>query len=110
MTENEQQKPWATTFDKYGDPTGELVGSTEGLRRLRGLIDEALAKGEVSLEPGAGFDFEKIRVSSKHSKEEAEARETPARTFSKFGCLAIIVILGLIALLGLIKGFEIIFS
>jgi len=110
MSDDEQKKVWVTAYDRYGDPTGELVGSAEGFRHLRGFIDEALEKGEVTLPPKAGFDFLKIRVTSKDPKEEAEARETPARTFSKFGCLAVIVILGLIALLGLVKGFEIIFE
>jgi len=42
-----QTKPrsaaWGTSYDKYGDPSGEFTASREGLVYLRAKIDEALA-------------------------------------------------------------------
>jgi hypothetical protein len=99
-------KPWVTTCDKYGDLSGELAGNPEGLRRLRDLIDEALAKGSVEIPRDAGFDFCSITVQSKHP-EEAPSEETTKQKFAKFGCLSVLAILGLLAVAGGVKVFEI---
>jgi hypothetical protein len=57
---------WGTSYDKYGDPSGEFTASREGLLYLRDRIDEALEKGEARIEEGRDFDFERIRTDKVH--------------------------------------------
>ncbi len=106
MNEPLSSKPWVTIYDKWGDPTGEIAGSPEGLRRLRELIDEALVNGSVEIAPDVGFDFRSIKVSEK--LENTPSIETTKQKFSNFGCLAALAILGLLVFMGGIKAFEII--
>lgn len=106
MKEPLSSKPWATTGDRYGDPSGELAGNPDGLRRLRDLIDEALEKGSVEITPDAGFDFRAIRVHDKHPEEDGPV-ETRGQKAIKYGCLSLIALIGLLAVVGGIKVFEI---
>jgi len=105
MREPLSSKPWATTSDAYGDPSGELVGNTAGLRRLRDLIDEAIQKGEVTIEKDAGFDFCAIKVQELHP-EEKKPVETRQQKLTKFGCLSVLAILGLLVIVGLFQVFA----
>jgi hypothetical protein len=53
-------KPWVTTADEYGDPTGTLAGNEKGLKLLKEKIDEALIHGKASCE-GMDADFIEIK-------------------------------------------------
>ncbi len=57
---------WGTSYDKYGDPSGEFSASREGLVYFRSKIDEALEKGEAQIEEGRQFDFERIKMETVH--------------------------------------------
>ncbi len=98
-------KPWATAYDKYGDPAGEVTGNPEGLRRLRDMIDEALVKGEVEVPRDAGFDFCKIKVQEKHP-EEKPSTETTRDKLIKGGCISVLLILAFLVLAGVVKTIE----
>ena len=102
MSEPLSSKPWATTCDAYGDPSGELAGNADGLRLLRDLIDEALVKGEVILVKDAGFDFQAIKVQPLHPEEKKRV-ETPQQKFLKYGCLSVFVILGILVIAGIFQ-------
>jgi hypothetical protein len=105
MSDPLSSKPWVTTADKGGDPSGVLAGNSEGLRRLRDLIGEALAKGSVKIPQEEGFDFSAITVLVKHPAEEPSTETLKERLF-KFGCLSVLAILGLLVIAGAIKTFE----
>lgn len=69
-----QTKPrsttWGTSYDKYGDPSGEFTASKEGLIYLRDRIDEALEHGEARVEEGRDFDFGRIKVDENHPLDQ----------------------------------------
>jgi hypothetical protein len=57
---------WGTAYDRFGDQSEEFTANREGLRYLKGKIDEALEKGEANIDGETLFDFEKIVVSEIH--------------------------------------------
>ena len=57
---------WGTSYDKYGDPSGDFCASRQGLVYLRSKIDQALEKGEAPIEEGHQFDFERLKIQEVH--------------------------------------------
>jgi hypothetical protein len=90
MSASESPKPWATAYDWHGEPSGVLMGDTEGLRRLRDLIDEALERGRASVGPNLEFDFSAIEISTSRP-QETESHSALKEGLVKFGCLAFLV-------------------
>jgi len=104
-----QTKPrsaaWGTSYDKYGDPSGEFTASREGLVYLRAKIDEALEKGEARIEEGRDFDFERIKTEKVHPFDQLE----PARfgnVIFKFLILSVGVLAASLMFYGTIQFWE----
>jgi hypothetical protein len=103
MSDPISQKPWATVCDKYGNPSGELVGNREGLSRLRDLIGVAIENGQAKVGPDLGLDFQLVRISSIHPKSApAKLKEKIVR----IGCFVAVFILAILVVVGGIKVFQ----
>lgn len=81
---------WGTSYDKYGDPSGEFTASRQGLIYFRSKIDEALERGEAPIEEGHQFDFERIKVEEIHPFDQL----TPNRIGDAI-CKFVVISLGI---------------
>jgi len=90
---------WGTAYDKFGDPNEALIASREGLSYLKGKIDEALEKGEATIDDGASFDFEKIEVGDSHPTRTLKSRPILDRVVV-FLVLAFVVVVIALAIYG----------
>lgn len=77
-------RPWVTIYDQWGDATGSLAGSREGLEKLKETIDEALLNGEVKIGDDLRGDFQDVKVVDIYPEDE---EETPTQKWISRGCL-----------------------
>lgn len=101
----EDDPRWVTVYDEYGDLSGLLAGSPEGLKHLRDTIDRALTDGEARTSDDISFFFAAVKVETSRPEKK---KERIGDFFAKAGFLSIVVVVLILLGLGVFKLGEVI--